>query len=138
MLDQIVISIEAGVGFEQALTSVAEKGEGPLSDEVVRLLQDIALGMSRREAYTALADRTSVDEVKGFAKAVVQAEQYGISISSVVRTQAKEMRLSRRMRAEERAQKVPVKILLPLMSCILPVLFVIVLGPAVVSAYARN
>ncbi len=138
VLDQIVISIEAGVGFEQALTSVAEKGEGPLSDEVVRLLQDIALGMSRREAYTALADRTSVDEVKGFAKAVVQAEQYGISISSVVRTQAKEMRLSRRMRAEERAQKVPVKILLPLMSCILPVLFVIVLGPAVVSAYARN
>ncbi|AWB91383.1 type II secretion system F family protein [Aeromicrobium chenweiae] len=138
MLDQIVISIEAGVGFEQALTKVADSNEGPLKDEIVRLLQDVSLGMSRRDAYAALADRTSVDELKGFAKALVQAEQYGISISSVVRTQATEMRLSRRMRAEARAQQVPVKILLPLMSCILPVLFIIVLGPAVVSAYARN
>ncbi len=138
VLDQIVISIEAGVGFEQALTKVADSGSGPLSEEVVRLLQDISLGMSRRDAYTALADRTTVDELKGFAKAVVQAEQYGISISSVVRTQAKEMRLSRRMRAEARAQQVPVKILLPLMSCILPVLFIVVLGPSVVAAYAMN
>lgn len=137
-LDQIVISIEAGVGFEQALMKVAETGEGPLVDEIVRLLQDISLGMSRREAYTALADRTSVEELKGFAKAIIQAEEYGISVSSVVRTQATEMRLSRRMRAEARAQQVPVKILLPLMSCILPVLFIIVLGPSVVAAYARN
>ncbi len=138
VLDQIVISIEAGVGFEQALTKVADSANGPLSEEVVRLLQDISLGMSRRDAYTALADRTTVDELKGFARAVVQAEQYGISISSVVRTQAKEMRLSRRMRAEARAQQVPVKILLPLMSCILPVLFIVVLGPSVVAAYAMN
>lgn len=138
LLDQIVISIEAGVGFEQALTKVAEGGEGPLVEEIVRLLQDISLGMSRREAYNALADRTTVDELRGFAKSIVQAEEYGISVASVVRSQAKEMRLSRRMRAEARAQQVPVKILIPLMLCILPVLFVIVLGPSVVAAYARN
>jgi tight adherence protein C len=138
MLDQIVISIEAGVGFEQALTKVVERGSGPLVDEIVRLLQDISLGMSRRDAYIALAGRTSVDELRVFAKAIVQAEEYGISVASVVRSQAKEMRLSRRMRAEARAQQVPVKILIPLMLCVLPVLFIVVLGPSVVAAYARN
>lgn len=138
MLDQIVISIEAGVGFEQALTKVVDRGSGPLVDEIVRLLQDISLGMARRDAYVALAGRTSVDELRVFAKAIVQAEQYGISVASVVRSQAKEMRLSRRMRAEGRAQQVPVKILIPLMLCVLPVLFIIVLGPSVVAAYARN
>lgn len=138
LLDQIVISIEAGVGFEQALSKVAEGGKGSLVDEIVRLLQDISLGMSRRDAYLALADRTSVDEFRGFAKAIVQAEEYGVSVSSIVRGQAKEMRLSRRLRAETRAQQVPVKILIPLMLLILPVLFIIVLGPSVVSAYAKN
>lgn len=138
LLDQIVISIEAGVGFEQALAKAAANGAGPLNDEIVRLLQDVALGMARRDAYLGLAERTSVAELRGFAKAVVQAEEYGVSIASVVRSQAKEMRLSRRMRAETRAQQVPVKILIPLMLCVLPVLFVIVLGPSVVSAYARN
>lgn len=138
LLDQIVISIEAGVGFEQALRTVAERGSGPLVEEIVRLLQDISLGMSRRDAYIALAERTSVDELRIFAKAIVQAEEYGISVASVVRSQAKEMRLSRRMRAEARAQQVPVKILFPLMVCVLPVLFIVVLGPSVVAAYARN
>lgn len=140
VLDQIVISIEAGVGFEQALTKVADAdaGSGPLADEIVRLLQDISLGMSRRDAYHALAGRTSVDELRVFAKAIVQAEEYGVSVASVVRSQAKEMRLSRRLRAEARAQQVPVKILIPLMLCVLPVLFIVVLGPSVVAAYARN
>ncbi|MFI5427322.1 type II secretion system F family protein [Aeromicrobium sp. UC242_57] len=87
-LDQIVISIEAGVGFEAALTRSAEKGTGPLADEFIRLIQDVSLGMSRREAYLALAGRTSVDELRTFARAIVQAEQYGVSIASVVRTQA--------------------------------------------------
>lgn len=137
-LDQIVISIEAGVGFEAALTRSAEKGTGPLAEEFIRLIQDVSLGMSRREAYLALAGRTSVDELRNFARAIVQAEQYGVSIASVVRTQAREMRISRRSRAEARAQQVPVKILLPLMLCVLPVLFIIVLGPPVVNAYAIN
>jgi len=138
LLDQVVISIEAGVGFEAALTRAGEKNSGPLADEVLRLVQDIGLGLSRREAYLALADRTTVEDLQGFCRSVVQAQEYGVSISSVVRSQAKELRLKRRMRAEAAAQKVPVKILIPLMTCVLPVLFVIVLGPAVVSAYANN
>jgi tight adherence protein C len=138
MLDQIVISLEAGVGFEAALAKAAERGTGPLADEASRLMQDMSLGMTRREAYLALADRTSVEELKTFCKAVVQAEEFGVSVASVVRNQAKEMRLSRRRRAEARAQQVPVKILIPLMTCILPVLFAIVMGPAVVYAYAMN
>ena len=138
LLDQIVISIEAGVGFESALSRAGQRNTGPLADEVLRLVQDIALGLSRREAYLALADRTTVEDLQGFCRAVVQAEEYGVSIAAVVRSQAKELRLKRRMRAETAAQKVPVKILIPLMLCILPVLFVIVLGPAVVSAYAQN
>lgn len=138
MLDQIVISLEAGVGFEAALAKCAERGTGPLAEETARLMQDMSLGMSRREAYLSLADRTSVDELKTFCKAVVQAEEFGVSIASVVRNQAQEMRLSRRRRAEAKAQQVPVKILIPLMTCILPVLFAIVMGPAVVYAYAIN
>lgn len=138
LLDQIVISIEAGVGFEQALGRAGERNTGPLADEVLRLTQDMTVGLSRREAYMALADRTTVDDLRNFCRAVVQAEEYGISIASVVRSQAVELRHGRRMRAEAEAQKVPVKILIPLMLCVLPVLFVIVLGPAVVSAYAQN
>lgn len=138
LLDQIVISIEAGIGFEQALARAGERNTGPLAEEVLRLVQDMALGLSRREAYSALAERTTVDDLRNFCRAVVQAEEYGISIASVVRSQARELRHGRRMRAEAAAQKVPVKILIPLMLCILPVLFVLVLGPAVVSAYAQN
>ena len=138
LLDQIVISLEAGVGFEAALARAAERGTGPLAEEFVRLMQDMSLGLSRKEAYTALAERTSVDELRGFCRAVLQAEEFGVSIASVVRSQAKEMRLGRRMRAEAKAQQVPVKILIPLMTCILPVLFAIVMGPAVVYAYAIN
>lgn len=138
MLDQVVIGIEAGVGFESALARAGERNEGPLADEIVRLLQDLSLGLSRREAYMDLADRTSVDELKNFAKAIVQAEEYGVSVSKVVRTQAKEMRIGRRARAEAKAQQVPVKILLPLMLCILPVLFIIVLGPPVTNAFRIN
>ncbi|WP_375000409.1 type II secretion system F family protein [Aeromicrobium sp. CTD01-1L150] len=138
LLDQIVISLEAGVGFEAALARAAEAGAGPLAEEFVRLMQDMSLGMGRKEAYTALAERTSVDELRGFCRAILQAEEFGVSIASVVRGQAKEMRLGRRLRAEARAQQVPVKILIPLMTCIFPVLFAIVLGPAVVYAYAIN
>jgi tight adherence protein C len=137
-LDQIVISIEAGTGFESALTKAGEQGTGPLADEIVRLTQDMALGMSRRDAYLALADRTTVVELRNFAKAIVQAEEFGVSIASVVRTQAREMRIGRRTRAEAKAQQVPVKILIPLMTCVLPVLFIIVLGPAIVSAFANS
>lgn len=138
LLDQIVISIEAGVGFEQALGRAAERNVGPLADEVLRLTQDMTVGLSRRDAYLALADRTSVDDLRNFCRAVVQAEEYGLSIATVVRSQAVELRHGRKMRAEAQAQKVPVKILIPLMLCVLPVLFVIVLGPALVTAFAQT
>lgn len=137
-LDQVTISIEAGLGFEAALDKAGKNGKGPLADEFVRLIQDVNLGMSRRNAYEALGDRTSVADLRRFAKSIVQAEEQGVPIASVVRMQAKEMRLRRRTRAEARAQQVPVKILLPLMAFILPVLFIIVLGPPVTNAFRIN
>ncbi len=133
VLDQVTISIEAGLGFEAAFARIGERRKGPLAEEIVRAVQDMRLGMSRRDAYQAMADRTDVDEMRSFVRAVLQAEQYGVSIASVVRTQASEMRFRRRKRAEENALKVPVKILFPLLVCILPVLFVVVLTPAVIS-----
>ena len=133
VLDQVTISIESGLGFEAAFARIGERRSGPLAEEIVRTVQDMRLGMSRRDAYQAMADRTDVDDLRKFVKSVVQAEQYGISISSVVRTQASEIRFKRRKRAEARALKVPVKIIFPLMACILPVLFIVVLTPAVIS-----
>jgi tight adherence protein C len=135
-LDQVTISIEAGLGFEAALANAARNGTGPLAEELVRLMQDMNLGMSRRDAYTALGDRTTVPDLRRFTKSIVQAEENGVPISGVVRSQAKEMRIRRRTRAEAKAQQVPVKILIPLMLLILPVLFIIVLGPAITNAYA--
>lgn len=137
-LDQVTISIEAGLGFEAALDKAGQNGKGPLAEEFVRLIQDMNLGMSRRDAYQALANRTTVEDLRRFCKSIIQAEEQGVPISAVVRTQAKEMRIKRRARAEAKAQQVPVKILFPLMAFILPVLFIIVLGPPVTNAYRIN
>lgn len=133
-LDQMLISVEAGLGFESALSRAGERGNGPLAEELVRTLQDMQVGRSRREAYLALADRTNVPELKSFVQAVVQADAYGIAISQVLRVQAKVMRVKRRQRAEEKAMKLPVKILFPLLFFIFPVLFIAILGPAVINA----
>jgi tight adherence protein C len=132
-LDQITISIEAGLGLETAIIRAGEHGTGPLAQELMRTIQDMRVGLSRKEAYTALADRTSVTDLKRFARAIMQADAYGVSVSNVVRTQSKDLRAKRRQRAEEKAMKVPVQVLFPLMLCILPVLFIVVLGPAVVN-----
>ena len=132
-LDQITISIEAGLGLETAIVRAGEHGTGPLAQELMRTIQDMRVGLSRKEAYTALADRTSVVDLKRFARAIMQADAYGVSVSNVVRTQSKDLRAKRRQRAEEKAMKVPVQVLFPLMLCILPVLFIVVLGPAVVN-----
>jgi tight adherence protein C len=132
-LDQMLIAVEAGLGFEAAMTRAGENGKGPLAEELIRVLQDMRVGMSRKEAYVAMAARTSVPEVRSFVRAVVQADAYGISITQVLRTQAKEMRVKRRQRAEEQAMKIPVKVLFPLMLFILPVLFIAVLGPTVIT-----
>jgi tight adherence protein C len=132
-LDQMLIAVEAGLGFEASMSRAGENGKGPLAEELVRTLQDMRVGMSRSEAYQALAMRTSVPDLRAFIRAVVQADVYGISISGVLRSQAKEMRVKRRQRAEEKALQIPVKVLFPLMLLILPVLFIAVLGPTVIT-----
>ncbi|MEA5453429.1 type II secretion system F family protein [Sinomonas sp. JGH33] len=133
MLDQMLISVEAGVGFEGAMAKAAENSSGPLADEFVRTLQDIQVGRSRHEAYLDLAERCGFSELRSFIRAVVQADQYGIAIANVLRSQAKEMRLKRRQRAEEHAMKIPVKVLFPLVITILPAMFVIILGPPIIN-----
>lgn len=132
-LDQVTIAIEAGLGLETAVARAGQFGDGPLAEELTRTIQDMRVGFSRKEAWLALSARTDVADLRRFARAIMQADQYGVSVAHVVRTQAKELRLKRRQRAEEKAMKVPVKILFPLMFCILPVLFVVVLGPGVLN-----
>nr|WP_269449842.1 type II secretion system F family protein [Auraticoccus cholistanensis] len=126
----MTIAVEAGLGFESAMARAGRNGRGPLAEELVRTLQDVQMGLSRREAYAALAARTDTPDLRRFIRAVVQADAYGISIADVLRTQAAEMRLKRRQRAEEKAMQIPVKVIFPLMLCILPVLFIVLLGPA--------
>ncbi len=135
-LDQMTIAVEAGLGFESAMRRAGKNGKGPLAEELVRTLQDIAVGQPRREAYLALADRTGVPDLRRFIGAVVQADAYGVSIADVLRTQAQEMRLKRRQRAEEKAMQIPVKVIFPLILCILPTLFIVLLGPAVMDIVA--
>ena len=132
-LDLLVISVESGLGFDAALSQVARNTHGPLAEEFFRVLQEMQLGTSRGEALRALGDRTDVTDLRGFISAMVQADAFGIPVANVLRIQAREMRIRRSQRAEEAAQKVPVKILFPLIFCILPVLFIAILGPAVIQ-----
>ncbi len=132
VLDQMTVSVAAGLGFEAALAKAAG-GKGPLADELSRTLHDVAVGRSRREAYDALVSRTEVPDLKRFVAAVNQADGYGIAIADVLKVQAQEMRVKRRQRAEEQAMKVPVKVTLPLMLCFMPALLITVVGPAVVG-----
>lgn len=132
-LDQMTIAVEAGLGFDAAMAKAARGGKGPLSEELIRVLQDMSIGRTRRDAFQELERRTSVEDLRRFIRAVIQADAYGVAIGDVLRVQAGEMRLKRRQRAEEQAQKVTVKILFPLVFCLLPVLFIVVMTPAVLS-----
>ena len=134
-MDLLSISVEAGLPFDSALSQVARNTHGPLADELFRVLQEMQIGLGRIDALRALAERTNVVELRGFVTAMVQADQFGIPIASVLRVQSRDMRVKRTQRAEEQAQKVPVKILFPLVFCILPALFIVVMGPAAISAY---
>ena len=134
-LDLLTISVEAGLAFDAAMSQVARQTEGPLAEEFFRVLQEMQIGMGRTDAFRAMAERTDVDDVRTFVTALVQADAFGIPIANVLRIQAREMRLKRSQRAEEQAQKVPVKILFPLIFCILPTLFIVVLGPIVINAF---
>lgn len=134
-LDLLTISVESGLGFDAALSQVARNTDGPLAEEFARVLQEMQIGMGRGQALRALGDRTHVADVKGFVSAMVQADALGIPIAQVLRVQSREIRTKRRQRAEEQAQKVAVKILIPLIFCILPCLFIAVLGPAGISIF---
>ncbi len=132
-LDQMTIATEAGLAFDAAIQKAATNGSGPLSEELIRTLQDQSIGRSRRDAYRALELRTNSEDLRRFIRAIAQADSFGISVADVLRVQANEMRVKRRQRAEEQAMKVPVKVVFPLVFCILPVLFLVVLTPAVLG-----
>jgi tight adherence protein C len=131
-IDLLTISVESGLGFDAALQQVAYNTQGPLADEFSRVLREMQIGSSRSEALRALAERTSVVELRSFVSSMVQADAFGIPIANVLRVQSSEMRVKRRQRAEEKAQQVPVKMTIPLIFCILPCLFVAVMGPAAI------
>jgi tight adherence protein C len=134
-LDLMSITVQAGLGFDAALERVSREMGGPLGEELYRVVQEMRLGKGRGEALRDLADRTTVEELKSFVMAMVQAEIFGISVAQVLHVQAEELRLKRRMRAEEQAQKLPVKIVFPLILCIFPAMMVVLVGPAGISIY---
>ena len=132
-IDLLTISVESGLGFDAAVQQVARNTEGPLADEFSRVLREMQIGQGRADALRALGERTNVADVRSFVGAMVQADSFGIPVAQVLRVQSTEMRVKRRQRAEEKAQQVPVKITIPLIFCILPTLFIAVMGPAILS-----
>ena len=131
-IDLLTISVESGLGFDAALMQVAKNTEGPLAGEFSRCLQEMQLGMGRSDALRALGERNSMPDLRSFVSAMVQADAFGIPVGQVLRVQSNEIRVKRRQWAEEMAQKVPVKLTIPLIFCILPCLFIAVLGPAAI------
>jgi tight adherence protein C len=134
-LDMLTVCVEAGQGFDAALLQVARNVEGPIAGEFSRVISEIQIGKGRGEAFAAMGERIQLPEVKNFTTALVQADRLGLPIAAVLREQASTMRLARRQRAEEKAQKVGVKILFPLILCIFPVLFVVLIGPGAIRIF---
>ncbi|HVL90895.1 MAG TPA: type II secretion system F family protein [Actinomycetota bacterium] len=134
-LDLLSITVEAGLAFDAALDRVAQHAGGPLGEEFNRVITEMRIGTSRADALRGLGERTTVPELRSFVMAMVQADVFGISIARVLQVQASEMRAKRKQRAEERAQKVPVKIVFPVLACIFPAMFLVILGPAVQQIY---
>jgi tight adherence protein C len=137
-LDLLTISVEAGLGFDAALAKVVEKMEGPLVDEFRQALAEVRMGRTRRDALRDVATRADAQPVSNFIGAIVQAEQLGVPIAKVLQIQSNQLRIERRQRAEEAAAKAPVKMLFPMVGCIFPTIFIVILGPAVVTVMSGN
>ena len=133
VLDMISISVEAGLGLEQAMIEVVKNFEGPLIDEFAISNREMTMGRSRNDALLLLGDRCDFEEMQTFTRAIIQATQMGIAVKNVLRTQAEYMRQTRKNKIEEKAMQVSVKIMIPMALFILPVIFIVLLGPAVVS-----
>ena len=131
-LDLLTISVKAGLGFDAALGKVIEKTEGPLTDEFRRALAEVRIGKPRRDALKEMVGRTNVPALTNFIGAIVQAEQLGVAIANVLEVQSEQLRIERRQRAEEMAAKAPIKMLFPLVGCIFPSMFIVILGPAMI------
>lgn len=132
-LDQMSIAVNAGLGFDAAMSRVARNGKGELANELVRTLQDVQVGMSRRDAYTDLAERTNVPKLERFVRSILQGEAYGIALSDILQNQADELRMERRQDAERRAMQIPVKVVFPLILFIMPAMFIVVIGPGILQ-----
>lgn len=132
-LDLLDLCVESGLGMQAALSRVSRHQKGPVAEEFGRVLQEMKLGVSRDDAFEALAERTGQEDLRRFVTAIVQADKLGVPVAAVLKEQAREMRAKRRSRAREMAQKVPVKIVMPLIVCLLPGLFIVVMGPAAIS-----
>jgi tight adherence protein C len=132
VLDLLTISVKAGLGFDAALGKVVEKTEGPLTDEFRRALAEVRIGKARRDALRELVGRTNVPALTNFIGAIIQAEQLGVAIANVLEIQSEQLRVERRQRAEEMAAKAPIKMLFPLVGCIFPSMFIVILGPAII------
>lgn len=131
-IDILTIGIEAGLAFDSALAKVAKNMDGPLSEELGRMLGELQIGVSRREALRNLGDRTTIGELQSFCSTLIQADTLGISIGKILRTEANEIRTRRRQAAEEQALKTPVKLVFPIVLCILPAIMIVILGPAII------
>ena len=131
VLDALVIGVEAGLGLDAAMAQVAANLTGPMPSEVHRVLQEMKIGIARTDALRSLSARTTVRELQSLVTAVVQAGELGVPIADVLREHARAQRTKRRQRAEEQAQKVPIKLLFPVLFCLFPVIFVVILGPGV-------
>lgn len=134
-LDLMTICVEAGLTFDGAMTKVDEKWEDPLSNEFGRVVNELQLGKTRRQALKDMTDRLEVPDVQTFVASILQADQLGVSVGKVLRIQSDQMRVRRRQRAEEKAQQAPVKMLFPMVFLIFPALFVVLLGPAIVRVW---
>jgi tight adherence protein C len=130
MIDQLTICVEAGLGFDAALRRVASTNDGPLAEELQRTMADLQAGMPRQQALRALADRAQIEEVRQLVTALLQAQRHGMPLADILRAQAKEMRLKKKQRTEEKAAKLGAKIIFPVIVCFMPLFFVIILGPA--------